>query len=118
MQTAKGTGAEKESLAVKYLRENGVHILAQNFYCKQGEIDIIGRHGKYLVFVEVKYRHTKKYGMPEDAITFTKRKKICKTADYYRMRYQYNDAVPVRYDVIAMTDETIVWHQNAFEHIF
>ena len=46
-----------------------------------------------------------------------KQRKICKTADYYRMKKGYTENVPMRYDVLAMTDEKITWHQNAFVHI-
>lgn len=118
MDKTTAIGKEKEALAAEYLRKNKVQILEQNFTCRQGEIDIIGKYQGYLLFVEVKYRHTEKYGTPEEAVNFTKQKKICRAADYYRMCHYYYDNVPVRYDVIAITGEQIVWHQNAFEHIY
>lgn len=77
---------------------------------------MIGRHQAYLIFVEVKYRHTARFGMAEEAVNGAKQRKICKAADYYRMKHHYNDAVPVRYDVVAVTDTDIAWHQHAFEH--
>ena len=49
-------GADKEQLAAEYLTAQGMDILERNFRNRQGEIDIIGRHGKYVVFVEVKFR--------------------------------------------------------------
>lgn len=117
MNTAKETGKQQEVLAADYLQKNGMRILEQNFRCRQGEIDIVGTHQGYLVFAEVKYRHSEKNGTPAEAVTYAKQKKICKAADYYRMKHRYNDAVPVRYDVVAITDQNIAWYQNAFSHL-
>ena len=48
------TGAAYERCAGEYLRTQGYELIAYNFRCRQGEIDIIARDGRYLVFVEVK----------------------------------------------------------------
>ena len=53
-----GTAYEQE--AVLFLKQKGYRIIARNYYCKQGEIDIIAVDQNYLVFVEVKYRSKKK----------------------------------------------------------
>lgn len=115
---ARQTGKEKEMLAAAYLQRAGMEILERNYRCRQGEIDLIGRHQEYLVFVEVKYRQTARFGTPEEAVTYTKQKKICRTADYYRMKHHYSDAAPVRYDVVAVAGDTVTWHQHAFDHIY
>ena len=47
-------GTDKERLAADYLAGQGMQILEQNFYTRQGEVDLIGLHEGYLVFVEVK----------------------------------------------------------------
>ena len=47
-------GAQKEELAAKYLEKEGMHIVEKNFRARQGEIDLVGYHKGYLVFVEVK----------------------------------------------------------------
>ena len=49
-------GEEKERFVCEYLKTGGYRILEQNFRCRFGEVDIVARHGKYLVFIEVKYR--------------------------------------------------------------
>ena len=61
------TGTRKEELAADFLTRRGVKILERNFRCRQGEIDLIGMDGQYLVFVEVKYRKTARNGMPAEA---------------------------------------------------
>ena len=57
-----------EDLACKYLRKNNYKIIGRNYYCKQGEIDIIAKDGTYLVFIEVKYRRDHTCGSPLEAV--------------------------------------------------
>ena len=71
-------GTAYEQKAVTYLTENGFRILESNFYCRQGEIDIIGFHDDCLVFVEVKYRRNLQAGYPEEAVDLKKQMKICR----------------------------------------
>ena len=52
----RAVGASYEKLAGDYLRQRGYEILACNFRCRQGEIDIVAKEKGTLVFVEVKYR--------------------------------------------------------------
>ncbi len=95
-------GSRYEHAACSYLKERGFQIAEQNFRCRQGEVDIIGYHGGYLVFVEVKYRATPNQGRAEEAVTVAKQRRICRTADYYRYRHGMGEDCPVRYDVIAI----------------
>lgn len=111
-------GADKEQLAAEYLTARGMDILERNFRNRQGEIDIIGRHGQYLVFVEVKFRSGTDMGMAVEAVGIRKQRQICKVADYYRMIHQLGDNTAVRYDVLAIQGEDIAWIQNAFPHIY
>lgn len=110
-------GAKKEEMAAKYLQQNGMEILERNFRNRQGEIDIIGRHEGYLVFVEVKYRSNTRQGYPAEAVDFRKQRQICKVADYYRMIHGLGEQTKVRYDVIAVVRDEITWIQNAFYHM-
>ena len=111
-------GAKKEELAARYLEKKGVRILERNFRSRQGEIDLIARHGEYLVFCEVKYRRNNEKGTPQDAVGLAKQKKICKVADYYRLIHGLGDSVSVRYDVVAIEDDQIEWLPNAFPHVY
>lgn len=116
------TGSYYENLACEYIVENGAKIIARNFRSKKGEIDIVARDGKYLSFIEVKYRTTSRFGEPEEAVNPHKQKIICRVSDFYRRRYGIGDNCPIRYDVVAIkVDETsaihIIWHKNAFSYI-
>jgi putative endonuclease len=109
-------GAQKEEQVCAYLAKRGVVILEQNFRCRQGEIDIIGRDGEYLVFFEVKYRSGNTKGSAAEAVGITKQKKICRVADYYRMKHHCAEDTPIRFDVVAVDAQKINWIQNAFAY--
>lgn len=109
------TGREKEELAEEYLRQQGYEILDMNFYGRFGEIDVIARDGETLVFAEVKYRKSERFGNSLEAVDTRKQKKICQTALYYLARHHISDSVPCRFDVIGITGEDITHIKNAFE---
>lgn len=111
-------GNEYEEKAVQYLRHQDVHILERNYRNRNGEIDIIGKDNEYIIFIEVKYRKDTQMGTPEEAVNWRKQRQICKVADYYRITHGIGEFTPVRYDVVACSNDTITWHKNAFEHIF
>lgn len=108
-------GSEKEEEAKKYLQQKGYQILTSNFRCKMGEIDLIARDGKYLVFVEVKYRSSGKAGLPQEAVDIRKQRRIVLTAKYYMMLQGISEFSPCRFDVVVMTPEHVELIQNAFE---
>jgi len=109
-------GTKAEDVAAAYLTAHGMKILHRNFRSRKGEIDLIGLHNGYLVFLEVKYRATWKMGAPQEAVGMAKQRVICKVADYYRCVYRIPLSAPVRYDVVCVTGEEIEWCQNAFPH--
>ncbi len=112
------TGSEYEQKAAQYLQAKGVHVLELNYRNRKGEIDLIACDGDYLVFVEVKYRKDTRKGAPEEAVNYRKRQNICLVADYYRMTHGISEFTPIRYDVIAFCSDEVIWHQNAFEHVW
>lgn len=72
-----------EAEAARYLRRLGWEIVETNWHCRYGEIDLIARQGKSLVFVEVKTRRSRSFGLPEEAITPSKRQRIVRSAWTY-----------------------------------
>jgi putative endonuclease len=76
-------GRRSENLAATYLAKKGYRILVRNWTCHWGELDLVCLKDKVLVFVEVKYRSTKNYGFPQEAITRQKIIKLKRTAQIY-----------------------------------
>lgn len=110
-------GTDWEEKASAYLESLGMQILERNFRCRIGEIDLIGRHRGYLVFVEVKYRSGPGKGNAAEAVDYRKQRQICRVADFYRLRHGLGEDTPVRYDVVAVTGERMEWVENAFYHL-
>ena len=110
-----GTLYERE--VVLYLQSKGVHILEQNYRCRQGEIDIIGYDGTCLVFFEVKARNSLRAGSGLEAIHPLKQYKICRVADCYRLEHHIGEFQEIRYDCIAIDLGKVHWVKNAFYHI-
>lgn len=109
-----GVGRRGEDLAAVFLEKSGFAIIERNFRCKGGEVDIVAREGKTLVFVEVKSRKTLTYGLPQLAVTPFKQRQISKAALTWLARNHKHDS-PARFDVIAILLNNNYHHQ--IEHI-
>lgn len=107
-------GAEKEAMVSEYLQQNGYKIIGRNFFCRQGEIDLIAKKEEYLVFIEVKYRKNTAYGMPEEAVTPAKQKHLRAAARYYLYKNRLSFEQPIRFDVVGVLGEEIRITTGAF----
>jgi putative endonuclease len=97
----KTLGERGEAIAAAYLKGQRFTIIERNFRCKGGEVDIIARDGKTLVFVEVKTRRTLTFGPPQMALTPFKQRQISKAAlTWLAKKKQFNASA--RFDVIAI----------------
>ena len=110
------TGANAEKVAKDFLIKNGYFVLETNFRTKIGEIDIVAYEKKRdcLIFVEVKYRTKNDFGLPQEAVTKNKQKRIINTALIYlkNINKKYDN---YRFDVLAISDGNKVEHiKNAF----
>ena len=76
------TGSRYEETAAAFLTSKGYRVLERNFRCRQGEIDLICRHGKYLVFAEVKYRSGLSMGSPAEAVDARKQERIRRAMEW------------------------------------
>ena len=90
-----------EDIAADYLEKNEYIILERNFYCRQGEIDIIARDKKEIVFIEVKSRSDIGYGIPSEAVDKQKIRHLYKTAKYFLYKNKILNNF-IRFDVIEV----------------
>ncbi len=107
-------GDDYEEIAVQYLKEKGYQILERNYRIRTGEIDIIARDGRYLVFVEVKYRMGNGRGTALEAVDFRKQNVIFRTAQVYLCRKGMAADTPCRFDVVGITGAKIAHVEDAF----
>ena len=80
-------GVWGENIAEIIYTKRGYYIVARNVYNPRGrrfgELDLIARKGKLLVFVEVKTRHSKRFGNPAESVTYSKQQKLLKTVQWF-----------------------------------
>lgn len=100
-RTNRDTGSIGEQAAANFLKSRGYRIVSRNYRSLSGEIDLIASHLGFTVFVEVKTRHTNKFGPPLSSITWQKEKHIIRNCLCYLKRYRLLDT-PCRIDVIGI----------------
>lgn len=115
-KSSRQIGTVYEKKAAMFLAKQGYQILEKNFRCRQGELDLIARQGRYLVFVEVKYRQNKRSGFPEEAVGFRKQQRIIAAAKYYMYRRNMPEDTPCRFDIVGICGEETYVIKNAFEY--
>ena len=93
-------GAWGESVAAQYLRKKRYRLVAMNYRCRYGEIDLIVCNRKYLVFVEVKLRKSDKFAKAAEFVHDDKQSKLRITAQMY-LDANPTDLQP-RFDVIEV----------------
>jgi putative endonuclease len=100
----RGVGQEWERVAEKHLKKAGYRIRDRNVRMKVGEIDIIAEEKGVLCFIEVKGRSSLAFGVPAEAITLEKQRRLYRAAEIYLQRERLRDSI-CRFDVVAILDE-------------
>ena len=113
----KGQLAEQSALA--FLESKGLKLIERNYSYKTGEIDLIMLDNIVLVFVEVRYRNSDRFGTGADSITRAKRQRIINTAKHFLQRRKSLDEL-CRFDVISASRDSangmkLNWIKHAFD---
>lgn len=116
MENRRRKGNRYEQMAAEYLTGLGYTIITHNYNCRIGEVDLVAWEGRYLVFVEVKYRADSRMGMPQESVSVSKQRTIVRVAEYYMMCNNISDITPVRFDVVAILGTECTVIKNAFEY--
>lgn len=112
----KAVGDEAEQLAATFLKRQGLKLLAQNYQCPFGEIDLICEDQGVLVFVEVRLRQNEMFGGARFSITPTKQLRLSRSAHHYLQQHKHNQP-PCRFDVILLKElelNSVEWIKDAF----
>lgn len=117
-----GKGAHYEKRAGQFLCQKGHRVIATNFRCKLGEIDLITRDPRgYQVFVEVRYRASNRFGGALASISAKKQTRLRRAAETFLVTHPRYQLQRCRFDVIAMGEsgagqngQKINWIKSAF----
>ncbi|MDB5798922.1 MAG: YraN family protein [Paucimonas sp.] len=113
-QTSAGAvrGRAAEDRAFEYLGTQGLSLVARNYRCRGGEIDLVMQHRGELVFVEVRARSSSEHGGAAASITARKRARLVLAAQVFLQRYR--KLPPCRFDVVAIDGDRLDWIKAAF----
>ena len=106
-------GARGEALAAEWYEARGYTVVARNWRCREGELDLVLARGRDVVICEVKTRTSNAYGTPAEAVTRTKQLRLRRLA----MRWLDEQEVrpgPMRFDVACVMGTTVVVIEAAF----
>ena len=113
------TGNRGEAAALAHLQEQGLRLLASNWRCRAGELDLVMLEGDTVVFVEVRYRRHAAWGGAVASVDLRKQRKLVRAAQHYLLTEPRWSARPCRFDVIALTGDqqrpALDWIRNAFD---
>ncbi|MBX6370894.1 MAG: YraN family protein [Acidothermus sp.] len=101
--TPRGLGVFGEDLAVRYLTGRGIRVLARNWRCREGEVDIFARDGDVLVVCEVKTRRSTAFGAPVEAVTASKIARLRRLAIRWLAEQEpQQHFAAIRFDVVSV----------------
>lgn len=112
------TGRAAEALARGHLERHGLRLLAQNWLCRRGELDLVMLDGDTVVFVEVRYRRHNGWGGALESVDARKRERLIQAAQHFLQQESRWSRSPCRFDVVAIGPgqaTELNWLQNAFE---
>lgn len=107
-------GQEAEQYACAYLEKKGLKLLARNYHCVYGEIDLVMRDKNVVVFVEVRKRSHADFATAIESVTLTKQRKLIKTATHYLQAQRWFEKVPCRFDIVGIFQDQTEWIKDAF----
>jgi putative endonuclease len=115
----KAIGLFGEELALAHLQAAGLKMIARNYRCRMGEIDLVMMDGPTLVLVEVRCRASNDYGGAAASVTWRKQRRLILAGEHLLMKRADLRQHPARFDVVAITtsvgqDARIEWIKSAF----
>jgi len=112
-------GRRWERTAESFLSRRGLRRLTRNYRSRFGEIDLVMMDGATLVFVEVRYRKSDRFGSGADSVTPAKQRRIVSTARHFLSCHPGLAGRPGRFDVVSIghrsTGVEVEWIRDAFE---
>jgi putative endonuclease len=110
-------GQRAEENALAYLQQRGFRLVERNYRCRLGEIDLVMEDRDRLVFVEVRYRASGRYGSALESIDGRKQARLVAAANHYLVSKRIDR--PSRFDVVALSPGgsglTVQWVKDAFQ---
>jgi putative endonuclease len=112
-------GERAEQMALTHLQATGLKLLAQNYRCKMGEIDLVMLDGQVLTLIEVRFRRSNRFGGAAASVTRRKQRRLINAAKHLLMMHAGLRGYAARFDVVAIGHEPggalkLDWIRDAF----
>jgi len=112
--SAKARGRFGENEAARWYLRRGYEVVARNWRCSVGEVDLILRGGDTVVFCEVKARASNEFGGPEGAVNWSKQRQLRRLAAIWLAEVRPTGAIDIRFDVAAVVGTRVAVIEAAF----
>lgn len=95
-------GLHYELAALRHLQQQGLVLLARNYRCKAGELDLVMQDRAMVVFAEVRFRARLQHGTPQETVNAAKQLRLRRAAQHFLLRHPHLRNSPCRFDVLAL----------------
>jgi putative endonuclease len=112
--SSRARGTEAERRARRFYRLRGYRVLGENVWAAGNELDLILRRGRSLVFCEVKAKLGEGYGDPAEMVGAEKQRRLRRAAEAWLAAHAELDGLEIRFDVVAVTPQSVVRVADAF----
>lgn len=108
-------GRPAEERALHYLQDRGLTLLARNWRCKLGELDLVMRDGDTVAIIEVRSRSRADFGSAAETIGWQKQVKLVRATKLWLAQRPQFAAQPLRFDVVTLDAGKLEWQREAFD---
>lgn len=113
-QRRRALGASGEDAVSDWYRARGYEVLVRNWHCREGELDLVVRDGRKVVFCEVKTRTSDAFGAPAEAVTRAKQARVRRVAARWLQEEAPFRPREIRFDVASVLGRAVVVFEGAF----
>ena len=108
-------GAPAEDRALRFLQGRGLKLIARNWRCKLGELDLVMRDGDTVAVIEVRSRGRADYGTAAETVDRRKQAKLVRATRLWLARRPDLAESPLRFDVVTLDAGALEWRREAFD---
>ncbi|MGH8443421.1 MAG: YraN family protein [Nevskiaceae bacterium] len=108
-------GSAAEDQALRFLQQRGLKLLARNWRCKLGELDLVMQDGDTVAVVEVRSRARTDRGTAAETVDRRKQARLVRATQLWLARQPHLAEQPLRFDLVTLDAGELEWRQEAFD---
>ena len=108
-------GSQAEDQALRFLQRHGLKLLARNWRCKLGELDLVMQDGDTVAVIEVRSRARRDWGAAAETVDARKQARLVRATKLWLARQPQLAEQPLRFDVVTLDAGELEWRREAFD---